>query len=168
MPPSAFSLRLQHGNLKSFIRLFFITNHRTTGITGGFAPPTPSAVYTLDRAESQTLVAVSAATRADGTPTLSAGLPKSLSFSDADAGAQKLVDELHGILKTLPTESPPGSEDIYGEDTGIVWLSDDLEWMNGGPAGCGGGVSDVHPTAEEKQKFKRAVQIVNQLVGDAK
>lgn len=52
-------------------------------------------------------------------------------------------------------------------DTSIAWGSDDLMWMNGGPAGCGGGVSDVQPTEEDKNKFKRAVAIVNELVAKA-
>ncbi|CAE6479038.1 unnamed protein product [Rhizoctonia solani] len=66
-------------------------------------------------------------------------------------------------MKEIPTESPPGSEDIYGLDTAIMWMSDDLEWMNGGPQGCGGGVSYVQPTEEQKAKFKRAVEIVTEL-----
>lgn len=73
------------------------------------------------------------------------------------------MDELHGILKEIPTEQPPGSEDIYGLDTSIAWQSDDLEWYNGGPQGCGGGQSFVQATAEDKAKFKRAVEIVNEL-----
>ena len=36
--------------------------------------------------------------------------------------------------------------------------------MNGGPAGCSGGVSTVQPTEEDKAKFKRAVEIVYELV----
>jgi len=78
-----------------------------------------------------------------------------------------LVDELHTILKSLPTESPPGSEDIYGLDTSIAWGSDDLQWMNGGPQGCGGGQSEVQATSDDKKKFKRAVEIVNKLVQSA-
>ena len=37
--------------------------------------------------------------------------------------------------------------------------------MNGGPEGCGGGTSEVQPTPEEKAKFKRAVDIVHEIVG---
>lgn len=67
-------------------------------------------------------------------------------------------------MKTLPVESPTGSEDIYGLDTSIFWGSDDLVWINGGPQGCGGGLSDTQATDEEKAKFKRAVDIVHELV----
>lgn len=98
---------------------------------------------------------------------LQSAAPKALSFTDTDADSQKLVDELHDILKTLPTEQPPGSEDIYGLDTSIAWGSDDLMWMNGGPQGCGGGTSSVQASNEEKAKFRRAVDIVNELVSKA-
>jgi hypothetical protein len=134
------------------------------GITGGFAPPTPSAVYTVTQAANQPSLAISAAVRKHGTPSLSEAMPKSLS---PDTGAA-LVDELHAILKDLPIEDPPGSEDIYGLDTSIFWGSDDLEWANGGPQGCGGGKSTVQASEEQKAKFKRAVEIVNELVKEAK
>jgi hypothetical protein len=52
-------------------------------------------------------------------------------------------------------------------DTSIAWGSDDLQWMNGGPQGCGGGKSQKQANDEEKAKFKRAVEIVNHLVGKA-
>nr|GAT57154.1 predicted protein [Mycena chlorophos] len=120
MPPAEFFVRLQHG------------------ITGGFAPPTPSALYTLAQSSGAPSLAITAAVREDGTPSLTDAAPKTLT---PDSTTAALVDELHGILKTIPTESPPGSEDIYGLDTSIAWGSDDLEWYNGGPAGCGGGNS---------------------------
>ncbi|KAJ6555550.1 hypothetical protein B0H10DRAFT_2122656 [Mycena sp. CBHHK59/15] len=137
MPPAEYFLRLQHG------------------ITGGFAPPTPDAVYTVTQAANQTALAVTAAVRPSGTPSLQDAGPKSL---NADGGTTALVDELH---------KPPGSEDIYGMNTSIAWGSEDLEWYNGGPAGCGGGSSTVKATEEDKSKFKRAVEIVNQLVEKA-
>ena len=52
-------------------------------------------------------------------------------------------------------------------DTGIACGSEDLMWMNGGPQGCGGGVSQVQASDEDKRKFKRAVEIVNLLVEKA-
>ncbi|KAF7364365.1 hypothetical protein MSAN_01097000 [Mycena sanguinolenta] len=75
-----------------------------------------------------------------------------------------LIDELHPILKILPLEDPRGSEDIYEMDTSIMWGSEDLEWCNGGPAGCGGGKSMVQATPEEKEKFRPAMEIVQKLV----
>lgn len=88
-------------------------------------------------------------------------MPKQLSV---DEPTEALVDELHTILKSIPTESPPGSEDIYGLDTSIAYGSEDLQWQNGGPRGCGGGESFVKATDEDKAKFKRAVEIITHLV----
>lgn len=62
-------------------------------------------------------------------------------------------------------EVPSGSQDIYGLDTSISFKTDKFWWRNGAPEGCGGGASTVHPTKEQKLKFKRAVAIVNELVG---
>jgi hypothetical protein len=102
--------------------------------------------------------------RPEGYGTLLDPASKSLPTKDGDS----LVEELHGILKELPTEHPPGSEDIYGLDTSIMWQDDVLQWQNGGPQGCGGGSSMVQATKEQKEKFKRAVAIVEELVGKAK
>lgn len=135
------------------------------GITGGFAPPTPSAIFTITGTPTTDLH-ITSAIRPDGTPSLQDAAPKSLSASDPETVKQ--LDELYNILKTLPVESPPGSEDIYGLDTSIAFGSDDIMWLNGGPQGCGGGHSTVQATAEDKIKFKRAVDIVEKLVGEAK
>ncbi|GJE97589.1 hypothetical protein PsYK624_138100 [Phanerochaete sordida] len=147
MAPKEFSLRLQKG------------------ITGGFAPPTPSAIFTVTGTPQRAELQITSAIRPDGTPSLQDALPKSLSASDPKTVA--LVDELYDILKTLPVESPPGSEDIYGMDTSIAFGCDDLMWMNGGPSGCGGGKSAVQATEQDKAKFKKAVEIVETLVGEA-
>ncbi|TFK45672.1 hypothetical protein OE88DRAFT_1668951 [Heliocybe sulcata] len=162
MPPTEFSLRLQHG------------------ITGGFAPPTPNAIHTITLSTQNPSLFIQSAVRPPGTPQLQSSLnpttlalsspvssPSGISASSAKT-AGDLVDELHSILKELPTEQPPGSQDIYGMDTSIAWGSEDLEWFNGGPQGCGGGVSEVQVNDEQKAKFKRAVEIVNLLVGEAK
>ncbi|KAG8787008.1 hypothetical protein FRC12_015992 [Ceratobasidium sp. 428] len=142
MPPQQFFVRLQHG------------------ITGGFAPPTPSAIHQLSRSSDEPAnIFIQSMVRPDGEASLSDLGPKQLPVDDH----AHLVEELHSILKQLPTESPPGSEDIYGLDTSIAWGSDDLEWINGGPQGCGGGTSDVQATSEQKEKFKRAVEIVTEL-----
>ncbi|KAG8999015.1 hypothetical protein FRB94_006483 [Tulasnella sp. JGI-2019a] len=141
--PAQFIIRLQHG------------------IQGGFAPPTPNEIHMLTRSsDSPTTILIQSEVRKPGEPSLSGLAPKSLALGDKEAQ----IAELHNILKRLPTEQPPGSQDIYGLDTQIVWGSDDLEWMNGSPAGCGGGVSEVQPTEEEKALFKKAVEIVKGLV----
>ncbi|KAI0699666.1 hypothetical protein BC835DRAFT_1267404 [Cytidiella melzeri] len=147
MSPAEFSLRLQKG------------------ITGGFAPPTPSAILTVTGTPNKSDLHITAAHRADGTPTLQDALPKSLSKSQS--GVDESIGELYTILRSLPTEEPAGSEDIYGLDTSIAFGSDDFMWQNGGPQGCGGGQSTVKASPEQKAKFKRAVEIVNQLVEQA-
>jgi len=148
------------------------------GITGGFAPPTPSYVATITRPIDSQLLHIDCATRKDGTPHLESFAPKTLGHDTnillgTEASAKSLVDELYTILQSLPTEQPAGSEDIYGLDTSIFWGSAEMTWVNGG-MGRGGGVngqpgsSAVQPTVEQKAQFKRAVEIVQALVDEAK
>ena len=135
-----------------------------TGIAGGFAPPTPDAVHVITKESENASLTVASQVRPHGTRALLEPASKSLHADDSHS----LVVELHGILKDLPTEQPPGSEDIYGMNTSIMWADDTLQWQNGGPQGCGGGTSMVQPTEEQKEKFKRAIAIVDELVGKAK
>lgn len=134
------------------------------GITGGFAPPIPTAVYTVTGSSKVPHIQVTSATRDHGTPTLQDASPKTLASDDAETTT--LVDELHGILKVLPIEDP-GCDDLYGMDTSIFWGSDDLTWKNGAPKGCGSTNSKKEATDEEKKKFGRAVEIVHKLVSKA-
>ncbi|KAI0752974.1 hypothetical protein C8Q80DRAFT_1267428 [Daedaleopsis nitida] len=131
------------------------------GITGGFAPPRPSAIVTITGIPTQNLLNITSAVRPKGTPSLQDAVPKSISAKDEHTAA--LVTELRSILQSLPTESPPGSQDIYGLDTSIAFGCDDFMWQNGGPQGCGGGESEVQATEEQKAKFKRAVEIVKEI-----
>ena len=165
MAPNEFFVRLQKGMMHLLALIRPLRNIGYIGITGGFAPPTPSEIHALTRSTDRPhLLAVDSQYRQDGTPSLqSTNLePKTVSL-EGNNEHQGLVDELHGILKTLPTEKPAGSQDIYGMDTSIAWGSADLEWYNGGPSGCSGGTSTVQATDEEKAKFKRAVEIVRLL-----
>jgi hypothetical protein len=82
---------------------------------------------------------------------------------EKDESVDRLVEELQDILKSIPTESPAGSEDIYGLDTSIMWGSDEFVWKNSGPQGCGGS-SNVQATSEQKAKFQRALEIADALV----
>ncbi|KAG8823152.1 hypothetical protein FRC17_009393 [Serendipita sp. 399] len=138
----------------------------THGITGGIVPPNPTSVQrlTFSLADGQASVLFQRTTRKPeerslpDEPTAQATLPSS-SHSKVD----DLIEELEGILKKLPTEQPPGSKDIYGLDIGLRYGSDNVEWMNGGPAGCGDGWSDTEVTDEQIEQFKRAVAIVEEL-----
>jgi hypothetical protein len=165
MAPNEFFVRLQKGigclqlHLKRLSSSF-------TGITGGFAPPKPSEIHVLTLSTDRpNILAVDSQYRADGSSSLQSTNtePKTVSLSENEANNKELIDELHDILKYLPTEKPPGSQDIYGMDTSIAWGSQDLEWHNGGPAGCSKGTSEVQATDEEKAKFKRAVEIIRSL-----
>lgn len=130
----------------------FSPDNSSSGVTGGFAPATPAD------AKSVTFI--------PGTGTLQIiSSPSDLTPTsvEKDDHADELVKELQSILKSIPTEKPRGSEDIYGLGVSIMWGSDDLEWQNIGPAGCGG-ISDVQATDEEKAKFKRALEIADTLV----
>ncbi|KAG8802822.1 hypothetical protein FRC17_006332 [Serendipita sp. 399] len=138
----------------------------THGITGGIVPPNPTSVQTLTSslADGQSSVLFQRTTRKPeerslpDEPTTQATLP-----SSTHSKVDDLIEELEGILKELPTEQPPGSKDIYGLDIGLMYGSDNVEWMNGGPAGCGGGWSDTEVTDKQIEQFKRAVAIVEEL-----
>ncbi|KAI9926538.1 hypothetical protein ASPWEDRAFT_176490 [Aspergillus wentii DTO 134E9] len=143
MAPSEYGIRLQKG------------------ITGGFAPPTPTAIYQLYKESEGSSIKVSKSEREDGTPSLGAALEKSLDASDE---ALDLVDELYNILKELPIEQPAGSEDIYGHDTSIAWFDNDFQWLNGSHSGVQGGSSYVQASADQKKLFERAIEIVQSLV----
>ncbi|KAF8148470.1 hypothetical protein B0H34DRAFT_737184 [Crassisporium funariophilum] len=143
MSVGAFGLRLQHG------------------ITGGFAPPTPNAIYTIVQPLGSKFLTISSAVRHLGTPHLQPTTIKYVSSEDQDTAT--LLVELQRILKTIPTG---GNGDIYGLDTSISWGSaSDLQWMREPAAqGCGGVADGMKATANEKAKFRRAIQIVDELV----
>ncbi|KAG9042333.1 hypothetical protein FS837_011013 [Tulasnella sp. UAMH 9824] len=141
------------------------------GIVGGFAPPTPKEVHELTRSlDNPSNLLIQSSVRQQGQPHPVPAEPKSLPIpevstlgADDPKNVDSRVAELESILSQLPTEQPPGSEDIYGMNIGIMYGSDNLEWANGGPAGCSGGTSTVQPTEAQKQQFKRAVEIVKGL-----
>ncbi|KAF4465080.1 hypothetical protein FALBO_8083 [Fusarium albosuccineum] len=138
MAPSEFQIRLQKG------------------ITGGFAPPTPSLILIISADGSDTLKILEQRPGDTDKP------EKTVATADYEG----LIDELRGILKELPTEQPPGSEDIYGLDTGIAWAGNDDDgwvWTNGGPQGCVGGESFVQASADQKAQFARAADIVYEI-----
>lgn len=134
-----------------------VPNVSTLGIVGGFAPREPTAVKSVAYTPDTNILQISSSPSADFT---SATVQK-------DGSVDELVNELKSILKKLPTENPPGSEDIYGMDTSIMWGSDDLEWTNTCGQGCGGH-SSVQATDEEKAKFKKALEIADKLVAKGK
>ncbi|KLO12528.1 hypothetical protein SCHPADRAFT_998106 [Schizopora paradoxa] len=143
---------------------FFVTLQ--SGVSGGFstasATTTSNAIVTLTKpTEQENIIVQTETTGGEGTVGAQSTEPREKAISEGNS--EELITELHDILKDLPTESPPGSEDIYGENAVIFWGSDDLQWKNGGPAEGGNGKSEVQATPEQKEKFKRAVEIIKQL-----
>ncbi|KAF7364373.1 hypothetical protein MSAN_01097800 [Mycena sanguinolenta] len=87
-------------------------------------------------------------------------LASSSSGSSLGSDVAVLIDELHAIVKTLPLQDPRSSEDIYGMDVSIMWGergSGVVSWWGGG----------VRWREELKEKFKRAVDIAQELVDRA-
>jgi len=123
------------------------------GITGGFAPPDPTAVKSVTYAAGTNSLQITSSSSSNLVPIK----------VEKDGSVDVLVEELQSILKSIPTEDPPGSEDIYGLNTSIMWGSDEFVWRNAGPQGCGG-YSSVQATDEQKAKFKKALEIADALV----
>lgn len=128
-------------------------NGISIGIVGGFAPPAPTAVKTVAYTAQTKELQISSSS------SLAPRVVKEADFVDVDA----LVEQLQSILKTLPTEDPKGSEDIYGLDTSIMWGSDNFVWENAGAQGCGTS-STVKATDKDKAQFKKALEIAEKLV----
>lgn len=134
--------------------VILVLDRLPSGIVGGFAPPEPTAqksvTYTADTNSLQITSSSSSSNLG----------PKKV---EKDSSVDPLVEELQAILRSIPTENPPGSEDIYGLNTSIMWGSDEFVWRNSCPEGCGGS-SSVQATDEQRAKFKRALEIADALV----
>lgn len=103
MAPSEFFVRLQHGmQLLVLTTLPKFTEHVVNifpGITGGFAPPTPSAIHTLTRSsDDPSNIVIQSLALTPGTRNLAPGPSKEVNADSQSA----LVDELLGILKVWP------------------------------------------------------------------
>lgn len=131
------------------------------GIAGGFAPPLPSAIYTVTATPQTHELQINAAVRPDGTPVLQNPVSKSLSATDSST--TQLVDELQTILKAIPS----GHGDLYRMDTSLLFKSSTLVWTNGHGHNDRRGDEGVRATGEEKVKFQHAIDIVNTLVDKA-
>ncbi|OBZ66423.1 F-box protein pof6 [Grifola frondosa] len=126
------------------------------GIVGGFAPPTPDAVYTITFIPTEGNLHITRAERPEGTPSLQDAAPKAVPLDDA---TNARLSDLYTILKEAP-----GSQDIYELNTSIAFGSEGFMWMNGGPQGCVQGESEVKPTDAQKADFEKAVKIVQDIV----
>jgi len=70
------------------------------GVTQGFAPDMPDAVYTITRPKNWSILNISCAQHNLGTPSFKELAPKTLSHP----AIETLIDESHSILKKLPME----------------------------------------------------------------
>ncbi|KAH7882885.1 hypothetical protein F5I97DRAFT_1930507 [Phlebopus sp. FC_14] len=133
------------------------------GITGGFAPPTPTAIHALTRDAESPSFTVTSKIRPLGTPTLQDAGSKSLSVDNYAT----LLEELQGILSTVPPQYP-GVRDLYGLDTSIILDTQASVTATAVPYGSYAAANVELPTEEQKGKFKRAVDIITQeIVGKA-
>ena len=63
----------------------------------------------------------------------------------------------------LPMEMPRGSEDIYGQDTSLHVYWGGTAWRNEAPNGCVHGHSEIRPSSDEVERFKKAVALVKEI-----
>ncbi|KAI6014481.1 hypothetical protein PISMIDRAFT_672195 [Pisolithus microcarpus 441] len=132
------------------------------GITGGFAPPTPSALYCLEVSEDATELNITSHIRPDGTPVLQPPVTKTLELNDDEI---VLLATLKSILSSVPPQYP-GAQDFYGRDISIVATQDPQATSGGVPYGTAAARALQPPTEEQVEKFNRAVEIVRRLVAE--
>jgi hypothetical protein len=132
-----------------------------TGITGGFAPPAPSAIHDLSWKPGTPHIFLVSRFPSNAEAEELALNPRGIPISD---DTTELVNELEHILRELPTEEVPSS-DIYGRNIGIFWQgADGFVWANSAPEGCGGFQSEISVTDDNRRAFDRAVEITEILV----
>ena len=124
-------------------------------------PPTPSAVHEIKYA-ADTGVTIDTHLRREGARDLHPPTTKTVAET-SEGSVDALVKELEGILQNIP-QTDESSADIYGLDVGVFFGSDNIQWRNGASEGCGGATAENEPTAEQKTKFRRAVEISDELV----
>lgn len=129
----------------------------TAGITGGFAPPTPSAIHDLSVSPDGNSLTIVDQIRSRGTPTLGDPVTRTLSLG---GDTTNLLSELRAILSEIPLQYP-GADDFYGKDISILAPENSAGFAAYGSAAARG---LQPPTEEQVGKFNRAVEIVNQLV----
>lgn len=124
-------------------------------------PPKPSAIHEIKYAE-DTGVTIDTHVRPEGSRDLHG--PTTKTVADAHGSTvDTLVSELEDLLQAIP-QSDERSADIYGLDIGIFFGSDQVQWRNGAFEGCDAGTADDAPSEAQKDKFKRAVEISEELV----
>ncbi|KAJ3115267.1 hypothetical protein HK098_007005 [Nowakowskiella sp. JEL0407] len=118
------------------------------GVTGGFREPEPSLQVALVIKKDKS-VKLTSHVKVNKNYVSTQSVPD---FSSLEVSA--FASDVISIFKNLPTESPPGSSDIYGFDISINIDSPDLRWENRPNSGCVASESSVKPSESQKQQFK--------------
>ncbi|KIJ16276.1 hypothetical protein PAXINDRAFT_155013 [Paxillus involutus ATCC 200175] len=139
--------------MSSIAASFTITLQK--GITGGFAPPTPSALYTLTRAPESATVTVVSQKRPPGTPSLQD--PVITTFVVEEQATE--LNALHLILSSIPPQYP-GAQDLYGFDTSIIYRTGEAAVEGVHTYGSAAGHGVAPPTEKEKGEFQQAVNLI--------
>jgi|ERR1700722_12012424 len=121
------------------------------GAHGGFVGATPNEIHTLSTSSETQSFLVRSAFRSNDTSDLEQSATGTVDIEKNSF----LVDELHVILKSLPTDVD------YDGKFSIEWGSDDLTWKNQRREGM------KKAASEENTKFKRATDIIEDLVRKA-
>ena len=135
-----------------------LTPFSTTGIEGGFAPPTPHARYVITRTTKSDVFTVSTELRPHGTPRLGAAQTKELQVADHIGLLAKLQD----LLRDLPPQYP-GAQDLYGRNISIVHATNPEAFVEFHRAGSAAGFGIPQPTEAQKGQFDEAVAIIEKL-----
>ncbi|KAG6330154.1 hypothetical protein ID866_8932 [Astraeus odoratus] len=129
------------------------------GITGGFAPPTPSVIHHLAVNDDSTTLTITSLIRPHGQPQPIPQPPKALSVASGDHAAS--LERLRDILSKIPPQFP-GADDLYKQDISILAVGEGVV-----PYGTAVARNLQPPTDEQVQQFNQAVDIVNRLVAAA-
>ncbi|KAI9569318.1 hypothetical protein HD554DRAFT_604452 [Boletus coccyginus] len=121
------------------------------GIKGGFAPPTPNAIYVITRSAKSDVFTLSTEIRAHGTPRLGPAKTQELKVADH----VKTLARLQDLLRDLPTQYP-GAEDLYGRDISIVHVTEPAGFVDLHRSGSAAGHGVLPPTEEQKAQFVEA------------
>lgn len=132
------------------------------GITGGFAPPIPTQLSTLEVDDSGSTLTVTSQVRKLGTPKLGAPLTHTLTIDDK---ITVLLEKLMLILTAIPPQYP-GAMDMYRKDISIIRLPSEVgvQAQSDVPYGTAAALGISLPSPEQQQQFDEAVTIVRELV----
>jgi hypothetical protein len=129
------------------------------GVVGGFMPAVPRKQILIEieggQVHIEKHVKSNAANAVDG-------YVQTKSTVEAQQ-VQATVDHCISTLKSLPLESPAGSQDVYKQDVSIFVETDGFTWANVPNQGCDIQESSVQPSSAQIEHFKQIIQKITQL-----